>query len=433
MMAKITKSRVHVIGAGLAGLSAAVRLAHAGLNVSVHETAKHAGGRCRSFFDDALDATIDNGTHLLLSGNREVLDYVDLIGGTGALHHAPRAAFDFKDVSSGAQWRVDLGASGSGSLIRWLMDAKRQPPGLKPLALLRDLWALRGADDQSVAACVDPTSRLFETFWRPMCLAVLNGEPHESAARLLWAMLRASVLKGGAFAKPVFAPHGLGTALIDPALDMLNAHGVDVHFARRITSLDAEGLDNQGARIGAISFANAAEVLAVTDAVILAVPHQNVSDLIDGIDAPKGSKAILNVHYRIAHAVDAPRMLGVVGGEIEWLFQRGDIVSVTVSGANAWMDKDTDAIAHALWPEVAKALGQDGDIPPYRVIKERRATFAASPASLAHRPATRTHVNNLYLAGDWTDTGLPATLESAVKSGRLAAQAVLRDLGGNLD
>jgi len=414
--------RVHVVGAGLAGLSAAVRLALAGINVSVHETAKHAGGRCRSFYDATLDATIDNGTHLLLSGNREVLNYVDLIGGGGALRQAPRAAFDFNDVSSGAEWRVDLGASNGVSLIRWLFDPKRQPPGLKPLAFARDLWALARADDHSVAACLDPSSELFRTFWRPLCLAVLNGEPDESAARLLWAMLRASVLKGGAFARPVLAPDGLGSALVDPALALFEAQGVEVHFQRRITSLDGEG-----ARVGAIGFANAAEVLSDVDAVILAAPHQNVSDLVSGIDAPAGSNAILNVHYRVENGVDEPRMLGMVGGQVEWLFQRGAIVSITVSGANAWMDKDTDAIAHALWPEVAKALDLGGDPLAYRVIKERRATFAATPASLAHRPATRTHLKNLYLAGDWTDPGLPATLDSAVKSGRLAAEAVLRD------
>jgi len=414
--------RVHVIGAGLAGLSAAVRLAQAGLNVSVHETAKHAGGRCRSFYEATLDATIDNGTHLLLSGNCEVMDYVDLIGGGGALRQAPRAAFDFKNVSSGAVWRVDLGASNGMSLIRWLFDPKRQPPGLRPVAFGRDLWALGRADDHSVTGCLDPSSELFHAFWRPLCLAVLNGEPDESAACLLWAMLRGSVLKGGAFARPVLAPDGLGSALVDPALALFDAHGVEVHFQRRITSLDGDG-----ARVGAISFANAAEVLSGSDAVILAVPHQNVSDLVSGIDAPVGSSAILNVHYRVENSVDEPKMLGIVGGQVEWLFQRGAIVSITVSGANAWMGKDTDAIAHALWPEVARALDLSGDPLAYRVIKERRATFAATPASLAHRPATRTHLKNLYLAGDWTDTGLPATLESAVKSGRLAAEAALRD------
>ncbi|HEY9079803.1 hydroxysqualene dehydroxylase HpnE [Magnetovibrio sp.] len=420
---ELASGRVHVIGAGLAGLSAAVRLSRAGLNVSVHETAKHAGGRCRSFFDDALDATIDNGTHLLLSGNREVLDYADLIGGAGELHHAPRAAFEFKDLEAKDSWCVDLGASGGLSLIRWLWDTRRHPPGLKPAGFLSDVWALRGGRDKSVAACIDSSSHLARNFWRPLCLAVLNGEPTESSAYLLWAMLRRSVLKGGAFAKPVFAPDGLGAALVDPALAVLSGLGAEVHFQRRITKLDIEG-----AHVGSIRFANAAEVLSENDAVILAVPHQNVAELIEGVDAPPGSNAILNVHYRIAQTVDEPRMLGIVGGETEWLFQRADIVSVTISAANAWMDKDTDAIAHTLWPEVAQALDINGDALAYRVIKERRATFAATPEALALRPATRTHLKNLYLAGDWTDTGLPATLESAAMSGRLAAEAVMRDM-----
>lgn len=416
-----------MIGAGLAGLSAAVRLCKAGVKVSLYDTAKQAGGRCRSFYDETLDATIDNGTHLLLSGNREVLDYVDLCGGGAMLSRTQCARFDFHDVSTGSGWRVDLGAMGGrASLIRWLLDGRRQPPGLKPFSFLKDVWALRRGQGRSVAACLDPSSQTYRNFWRPMCLAVLNVEPDEGAALMMWSVLRETVLKGGAFAKPIFAPKGLGAALVGPALSVLRDNDAGPHFQRRITSLDRD--DGDG-RVTALRFANAVEVLGDGDAVILAVPHHAVEELVTGITTPVDTQAILNVHYRVATTVDIPRMLGLVGGEAEWLFQRGNIVSVTISAANGWMGKDTDAIAHGLWPEVAKAMGDDeaSSVPPYRVIKERRATFVATPDALAKRPQTNTHLANLYMAGDWTDTGLPATLEGAVKSGRLAAEEVLRN------
>jgi hypothetical protein len=120
-------------------------------------------------------------------------------------------------------------------------------------------------------------------------------------------------------------------------------------------------------------------------------------------------------------------MIGLVHSDAQWLFVRGMIVSVTVSAADAWMEQDGDEIASRLWPDVCAALGRaSGETPPYRVIKERRATFAQTPDALELRPRARTSFENLFLAGDWTATDLPATLEGAIKSGRVAAQAALK-------
>ncbi|HSU99661.1 MAG TPA: FAD-dependent oxidoreductase, partial [Roseiarcus sp.] len=117
---------VHIIGAGIAGLSAAVRLVDAGRKVVVHEAASSAGGRCRSYLDPALGLVIDNGNHLLLSGNRAALDYLDRIGARNTLHDPGRAVFDFADLKSGEHWRLDLG---EGRIPWWLFDRKKRVPG----------------------------------------------------------------------------------------------------------------------------------------------------------------------------------------------------------------------------------------------------------------------------------------------------------------
>ena len=118
-----------------------------------------------------------------------------------------------------------------------------------------------------------------------------------------------------------------------------------------------------------------------------------------------------------------------MGGTCQWLFVRGDIASVTVSAADALADQPSAAIAGRFWADVTRALGLgDAPLPPHRIVKEKRATFAQTPEEVARRPGTRTAWRNLCLAGDWTDTGLPATIEGAVRSGRAAADAVLATL-----
>jgi hypothetical protein len=117
--------------------------------------------------------------------------------------------------------------------------------------------------------------------------------------------------------------------------------------------------------------------------------------------------------------------LGLVGSWADWLFLRGDVVSLTVSAARALAGESSDAIGARLWRDTARALGLPPEPrPPLRVIKERRATFAQTPAALARRPPAKTRWRNLLLAGDWTDTGYPATIESAVRSGRAAARLI---------
>ena len=140
-------------------------------------------------------------------------------------------------------------------------------------------------------------------------------------------------------------------------------------------------------------------------------------DLVPGLSVPTEFRAIVNAHFKIAPPPDAPAILGVIGGTAEWIFTFPDRVSVTVSGADAIVDRDREDLACTLWGDVAKALGLPPVLPVWQIVKEKRATFAATPEQDALRPATKTAWKNLVLAGDWTQTGLPATIEGALRSG----------------
>jgi hypothetical protein len=140
---------------------------------------------------------------------------------------------------------------------------------------------------------------------------------------------------------------------------------------------------------------------------------------------PDAFRAIVNAHFRVEPPASAPRLLGLVGGTAEWIFAFHDRVSITISAADALLEMEADALGALLWRDVTMAYGLQMAIPPFRIVKEKRATFASTPAQEARRPSARSSWTNLFLAGDWTDTGLPATIEGALRSGETASKLAL--------
>ncbi|MFQ5985287.1 MAG: hydroxysqualene dehydroxylase HpnE [Alphaproteobacteria bacterium] len=411
-------STVHVVGAGLAGLACAVRLAGVGRPVVLYDMAAQAGGRCRSLFDGRLGRRIDNGNHLLLGSNQAVLRYLDAVGARGALVGPSRPAFPFVELESGRRWTL---RPNHGPVPWWVLSAARRVAESRPWDYLATIRLAVASAEATVADCFDRRTLLFRRFWKPLAVAALNAAPEEGAARLLWPVVRSTFLTAGDAAQPYIARDGLSATFVEPALAKLRAAGVEVRFGSRLCALRSEA-----ARVVALAFTGEEVSLGREDAVVLAVPPASASELVPGLETPADSRAILNVHYRL----DAPPrwpfaapFVGLVGGLAHWLFVRGDIVSATVSAADALITRPADALATALWRDVARALGLGhARVPPFRVVKERRATFAQTPAACARRARARTRFVNLVLAGDWTDTGLPATLEGAARSGERAAR-----------
>ncbi len=411
---------IHIVGAGIAGLSAAVELTGSGTSVVVHEGAGHAGGRCRSFHDDTLGGLIDNGNHLLLSGNRAAVAYLERIGARTSMHEAD-AVFPFLDVRSGARWDIRLSP---GPFPRWAFSAATRAPGTSALDYLRGLGLAFAGQKLTVAEALGlpKGSPGREMFWDPLVIAVLNAEADEVAATLLWAVLRETVGRGARACRPLIARRGLGPSLIEPALAYLAMHGARVRFNARLRTVDL--VDD---RARAIRFADGDVALGEGDSVIVALPHGLIGEFLPGIPTPEGARAIVNAHFRVPMREGAPRLLGLVGGTAQWIFARDGIASVTVSAADRLAEEDTETIAAKVWDDVRRALDLGAAaIPAHRIVKEKRATFAQTPANLARRAKTRTPWRNLFLAGDWTDTGLPATLEGAIRSGVAAARAALR-------
>jgi hydroxysqualene dehydroxylase len=411
-----TSGIIHVIGAGLAGLSAAVRLASAGRAVIVHESARHAGGRCRSYFEPALELVIDNGNHLLLSGNHAAIGFLKMIGSEGKLTGPREAEFAFADLATGRRWRL---RPNHGRLPWWILSKTRRVPATRALDYLTLARLLTARHDQTIAEVMDCTGPLYERLWRPVLLAALNADPREASARLAGAVVRESLARGGAACRPLVAADGLGAAFVDPALAYLHRRGAVVRFGRQL-----QGLDLAEDRVRALDFGEDVVELTRDDVVILAVPAWVGAALVPELTAPKRFRAILNAHFAISPPPGLPPMLGVVNAMTEWLFSFPDRMSVTVSAADRLSETPREQLARATWSEIAALTGIDAAMPRWQIIKERRATFAALPKEDARRPDARTRWRNLVLAGDWTATGLPATIEGAIRSGNRAADMV---------
>jgi squalene-associated FAD-dependent desaturase len=406
-----------VVGAGLAGLAAALSLAGAGWAVTIHEAAPAAGGRCRSYFDRELGCRIDNGNHLLLSGNRFAASYLEEIGARDTMTGPAHPCFPFLDLATGARWTVRPNA---GPLPWWLMHPGRRVPGTG-LRDLPALLALLRARAEATVAEVLPRGPLGRCLLEPLAIAALNTPPASASARLLAAVLRDSLARGGSACLPLVPRVGLSESFVDPALARLRGLGATLRLGHRIT-----GLAVGDASVTALASAEGTTPLAAEDRVVLAVPPAAASVLLPGLIVPDAFEAILNLHFRLDAAPGEAGFVGLIGGTAEWVFVKPGIVSVTVSAASRLAEHPAEALVATIWPEVRAALClPHGPPPPWRVVREKRATFAATPAQDARRPPARTHLRNLVLAGDWTATGLPATIEGAIKSGRGAADACL--------
>lgn len=412
----------HVIGAGISGLAAATKLVRAGWSVQVHEAMQQAGGRCRSYLDAQTGLVIDNGNHLLLSANHAARDYARSIGSEAGLVGPPRAEFDFMNVKSNRRWKLDLG---SGRLPFWLFDAKRRVPDTAIsdyLALAPLIWA---PTTKLIGDTIPCKGALYDRLVQPLLLAALNVDPPEGSAGLAGAIVRETLLAGGQACRPLIARDGLSAVLVEPAVELLNKTTLGVRFGHELRALD-----RSDDRVVGLDFGGGSKLeLGASDAVVLAVPPRPAATLLPGLKTPQKYRAIVNAHFAHVPPAGMPALTGVIGGVVEWVFAFPNRLSVTISNADRFVEAPREQFAAQIWAEVCQVAGIQAELPAWQIVRERRATFEATPEQNALRPGPVTQCKNLFLAGDWTDTGVPATIEGSVRSGHRAAELVLAQGG----
>ena len=435
---------VAVVGGGFAGLAAAIRLARGGARVTLLERRPFLGGRAYSFTDPATGDVIDNGPHALMGAYTAALDFLGEIGAASKLAFQPRLHVTLADPALGLGAVVAPRVPGPfqapaallryrllspGDRLRLLVGAVRL--AARPVASLREhtVAAALAMAGQSAAACA--------RFWHPLAIATLNEAPEVAAAAPFAAVLRKAFFAGARaarFAVPRVPLSELYTADAQRALE--RAGGTVVTGAAVATlALDPGGVEavvlRDGTRVEADAVVLAVPVAALLRLLPPALRHVEPFRALAGV----ATSPIVSVHLWLDRAVGwgAP-FLGLLGGRAQWLFDCGPatggghrLASVT-SGARFWDAASDDEIAAEVLADATAVLPalRAARVPRTLVVRERHATLSLTPAADAVRPGVETPVANLFLAGDWIQTGLPATIEGAVIAGRAAADRALR-------
>jgi len=412
---------LHIIGGGLAGLSCAIRSSKSNTPSIIYEAAPRAGGRCRSYQDTNMGCLIDNGSHILLGGNLKTLNYLNNIGTRKLVTEIAPATFPFLDINNKSYWTIK---PGNPYLPIWILNSRKRVPNSKPFHYLEAIKLALAKENDTVEQIVSRTSPLYNTLWDPISKAILNTSADEASAKMLWKVIKKTFLKGEKACRPVIFNEGLSATLITPALNYLKSHHTEVRYKTRIKELKFENDKVIGLKTSDTDFD-----IGNNDAVVLAVPPESCANLWPKFNTEFKTLPIVNIHFRIDKPIELPGgqpFLGLIGSHSQWIFSRKNIISVTISAAKDHVEMPNLELAELLWTEVKNICGINyQQLPLWRVIKERRATIAQTPQNFQSRPQPETDIDNLFIAGDWINTGLPATIEGSITSGNLTANLAM--------
>lgn len=449
-----------VIGAGCAGLSAATRLAGRGLHVLVLEKRSRLGGRATSFQDRETGERVDNGQHVLAGCYRETFAFLQRIGADRFVERQPGLAVTMVDRAGRSSrlacpslpaplhllagvlswpalsWRDRLSVLRMAAPLRRAQRALRtheggSTPNAAPVA----------AEDETVEAWLirhGQSARLREMLWDPLALAALNQPSHVAAASY-FARVLAEMFGDRHGASMVLPTRPLDAMYGDPARAFIERHGGQLRLgADASVELHANGLTVRAVGGGAVEEWR-------PGVVIVAAPWFTWPTLFAGDTEPlaatlaaareTAASPILTVNLWFDRPILGEPFAGLPGRRMQWIFEKRLVVgeaashvSLVSSGADELVGSSNPALIAAALEDLRAAFAtcRAATLQRGTVIREPRATFSLAPGQ-PPRPHTRTAVPGLYLAGDWIATGLPATIESAVRSGHLAADSALAD------
>ncbi|MGH9469957.1 MAG: hydroxysqualene dehydroxylase HpnE [Terriglobia bacterium] len=445
---------VIIIGGGFAGLTAGVSLAQAGCKVRLLEQNPYLGGRARSFPYAPAGAVVDNGQHIFMGCYHETLRFLGTLGTADSIRFQPDLMLRFIDRGARATsltcphlpapWHVLAGVMRSNSftlaeklqvlrLGHRLRHADFGPRSEKLSGLTVDEWMARLGQSQG----------LRRKLWDLLCIAAINEDPRIAAAAVFEPVLRLALFQSPADSRIGLASRGLSECYTGAASAYIETRGGRVDIGNRVAGLmlirGGEGLAS-GLRCAGVRLSGGEEIEA--DAVLSAAPPFQMLSFLPEEALPlfaslRGMRAspIVSITLWFDREVTDVDFAGLRGTTVQWLFNRerivgsaGHCVSLVISGAHEHIAREKEDLLRVAMADLQDLCpaARGARLLHSLVLKERFATFSADAGALAIRPPAVTPIRGFYLAGDWTDTALPATIESAVKSGYTAAAEIAR-------
>ncbi len=443
-------SDVLIMGGGFAGLAAATALAATGRSVTVLEKRPVLGGRAYSYTDQTTGEVIDNGQHAMMGCYTEMFRFLDRIGATGKLAIQPGLRVDMLDPDRGPGViscpplpnPLHMGAGVLGYRLLSVADRARVLAGGLRLLLMKKRGDVRLTEltVDGVLDLLGQRAAARRAFWHPVAIATLNDDPAIASADLLAEVMVRAFFAGKDAARFVLSKVGLSELYTDDARRFIEARGGRIETKAHVVGVGFRGDEvshfelRDGRRLTAGAYVSAVPPQGLFPLLPIAV-RRSVPTLggIEGLT----SSPIVSVHVWFDRPILAERpFVGFVGTGTHWAFNRdvisgrrdrnGGYLSFVISGARAIVDEDSDAIVARTLADLRRLVPAAGaaEVRHTQVVKEKFATMSPTVAAARLRPATVTPFDNFVLAGDWTDTGLPATIESAVMSGHRAAAVV---------
>ena len=408
---------IHIIGTGLAGLSCAINLLkEKNRKIILYEASSLYGGRCRSYNEKNFNCILDNGNHLIIKAYKNTFNYLKKINAHNKLLTNNKTFYPFVDIKKSEIWNV---RPYSFIFPWWILFKSCRPKNISFLDFIKGFKVLFAKKNQTVSDLLEKDTLIYKRFWKPFTIAVLNTHPNEASAKLLWRIIIKTLFFKNDPLKPFVVKKSLSDSLINPAVKKILDQGGDIKCNTRLKKIIFK---NNFAE--EIIFNKNTIKIDKDELVVLAVTPNVVSKILPNIKTPKKTNCILNIHFKLNQKhneikfPDDSFFVGVIGGVVDWIFKKKNILSITISAANYLNNLDNDKISKIVWEDVKKVFNL-GTVkkPKYKIIREKMATFVQSPEEIFRKPKMYTKYKNLFLAGDWVDTGLPATIEGAITSG----------------
>lgn len=430
----------------MSGLAAAVRLASRGASIILCEQAPRLGGRCYSYFDRRREDVVDNGQHVLLGAYHNALDYLDTIGTRRylrkqrslhiPLHHPVEGFASFTVPAIPKPFHLTAG------MLKFDLLTFRERRGLLRVGLELSRWDRsldRGLSDKTVdqwLTGLGQSAQAMKCLWHPIAISVMNELPGKASALLFARTLRAAFLGKRSDSAILLPTVGQTDLYVSGAIRYLSRRNV-----RLLHNAEVRSLEVGGSGVSRVALKNGRRLAA--DFVIAAVPYHSLERIIPeslrsaqpfaGLTRIKSSP-IVSFHLWFERDFMDADFIGLIDRRIQWVFNRRRIMSeerkksgylsAVISGAHDFIDLPRQALLSMALEDLREVYPGMGKLQSSVIIKEKRATFSPTCDAERWRPPARTPIRNFFLAGDWTDTGLPATIEGAVLSGFRAAGSI---------